>query len=306
VGGSTHVLPGSLRLTSALPFVGRDGELARLRALMPLAEGEGRRVALLAGEPGSGKSRLVREFAAAAAEDGALVLYGAADAVVRMAYGPFVAALDRLTRVVDEKELRASLGHGGGELTRLLPDLAARFGDLPAPLEADPDTERLRLHTAVADLLAGASRARPLLLVLEDVHWADAPTLLLLRHLAQSAGDARLLLLATFRDTEADVPPELADTLADLRRSEEVERLRLAGLSGAEIGEFVQRASGCDPGPELSELAGTIGGLTGGNAFLVCELWRALDETGGVEVSSGTIRIVRPLDRWPARKASVR
>jgi DNA-binding CsgD family transcriptional regulator/tetratricopeptide (TPR) repeat protein len=292
-----HELPGSLRLASTLPFVGRGGELARLRALMPLAEGEGRRVALLAGEPGSGKSRLVREFAASAAGDGALVLYGAADAVVRMAYGPFVAALDRLTRVVEEEELRAALGHGGGELTRLLPDLTARFADLPAPLEADADTERLRLHTAVADLLTGASRARPLLLVLEDVHWADAPTLLLLRHLSQSAGDARLLLLATFRDTEADVPPELAATLADLRRSEEVERLRLGGLSQAEIEEFAQRTSGCDSGAGLGELAGTIQALTAGNAFLVCELWRSLVETGAVEVSSGAIRATGPLDR---------
>ena len=220
MGEGTHDLPGSLRLASALPFVGRGGELARLRALMPWAEGEGRRVALLAGEPGSGKSRLVREFAAAAAADGALVLYGAADAVVRTAYGPFVDALDRLTRVARRRRAACRARPGGGELTRLLPDLAARVGELPAPLEADPDTERLRLHTAVADLLAGVCRGRPLLLVLEDVHWADAPTLLLLRHLAQGAGDARLLLLATFRDTEADVPPELAATLADLRRSE--------------------------------------------------------------------------------------
>jgi DNA-binding CsgD family transcriptional regulator/tetratricopeptide (TPR) repeat protein len=296
VGGSTHDLPGSLRLASALPFVGRDGELARLRALMPRAEGEGRRVALLAGEPGSGKSRLVREFAASAAGDGALVLYGAADAVVRTAYGPFVAALDRLTRAIDAEELRDALGRGG-ELTRLLPDLAVRVGELPAPLEADPDTERLRLHTAVAELLAGVGRGRPLLLVLEDVHWADAPTLLLLRHLSQGAGDARLLLLATFRDTGADVPPELAATLAELRRSEEVERLRLGGLSQAEIEEFARRTSGCDSGAGLGELAGTIQALTAGNAFLVCELWRSLIETGAVEVSSGAIRVTGPLDR---------
>ncbi len=291
-----HELPGSLRLASTLPFVGRDGELARLRALMPRAEGEGRRVALLAGEPGSGKSRLVREFAASAAGDGALVLYGAADAVVRTAYGPFVAALDRLTRAIDAEELRDALGRGG-ELTRLLPDLAAKVGGLPTPLDADPDTERLRLHTAVAELLAGVGRGRPLLLVLEDVHWADASTLLLLRHLSQDAGDARLLLLATFRDTGGEVPPELAATLADLRRSEEVERLRLAGLSQAEIEEFAQRTSGCDPGPGLGELAGTIQALTAGNAFLVCELWRSLVETGAVEVSSGAIRVIEPLDR---------
>jgi DNA-binding CsgD family transcriptional regulator/tetratricopeptide (TPR) repeat protein len=297
VGDGTHDLPGSLRLVSALPFVGRADELAKLRALMPLAEGEGRRVALLAGESGSGKSRLVREFAAAAAADRALVLYGAADAVVRTAYGPFVEALDRLTQLVGADELREALGRNGGELTRLLPDLVAWVGELTAPLEADPDTERLRLHTAVADLLAGAGRGRPVLLVLEDVHWADASTLLLLRHLARGAGEARLLLLATFRDTEADVSPELAETLADLRRLEQVERLRLAGLSEAEIGEFAWRASGCDPEAELGELAEAIRGLTEGNAFLVCELWRALIETGAVEASAETVRVTRPLDR---------
>ena len=188
-----HDLPGSLRLTSTFPFVGRSAELATLRALMPRAEGEGRRVVLLGGEPGSGKSRLVREFAAEAAGDGALVLYGACDAVVRTPYGPFVEALDQLARVTDPAELRAALGTAGGELTRLLPDLPARVGELPPPVEADPDTERHRLHTAVTDLLAGVSRRRPVLLVLEDGHWADAPTLLLLRHLARAAGDARLL-----------------------------------------------------------------------------------------------------------------
>jgi predicted ATPase len=172
-------LPGSLRLASTFPFVGRAAELETLRTLMPRAEGEGRRVVLLGGEPGSGKSRLVREFAGEAARDGALVLYGACDAVVRTPYGPFVEALDHLARTADPSELRAALGTGGGELTRLLPDLAIRIGDLPPPVKADPDTERHRLHTAVTDLLAGLTYRRPALLVLEDGHWADAPTLLL-------------------------------------------------------------------------------------------------------------------------------
>ena len=126
---------------------------------MPRAEGEGRRVVLLGGEPGSGKSRLVREFAGEAAGDGALVLYGACDAVVRTPYGPFVEALDHLARATDPSELREALGTGGGELTRLLPDLPVRVGDLPPPVKADPDTERHRLHTAVTDLLDRASPA---------------------------------------------------------------------------------------------------------------------------------------------------
>src|SRR5918911_2404107 len=94
-------LPGSLRLPSTFPFVGRSAELALLRTLLPRAEGEGRRVVLLGGEPGSGKSRLVRELAGEVAADGLLVLYGACDAVVRTPYGPFVEALDQLARVAD-------------------------------------------------------------------------------------------------------------------------------------------------------------------------------------------------------------
>ncbi len=237
----TPELPGSLRPTSSSPFVGRVAELEKLRSLIPEAAGEGRRVALLAGEPGAGKSRLVREFAGQAATDGALVLYGGCDAVVQTPYGPFVEVLDRLVRVTEVDELRAAIGPGGGELTRLLPDLPALVGELPEPVAADPDTERHRLHTAVADLLARISRDRPMLVVLEDGHWADRPTLLLLRHLARSAWNAHLLLLVTFRGTEADVSGELSETLADLGRSEDVVRMRLSGLSEAEIADLVAR-----------------------------------------------------------------
>jgi DNA-binding CsgD family transcriptional regulator/tetratricopeptide (TPR) repeat protein len=226
---------------------------------------------------------------------GTLVLYGACDAVIRTPYGPFVEALERLVWMTEVAQLRSALGAGGGELTRLLPDLPLRVGELRQPVESDPDTERHRLHTAVAELLANVSQARPILLVLEDGHWADPTTLLLLRHLARSAWSARLLILATFRDSEADVPGELAETLADLRRSDDVVRMRLTGLSGVEISDLVSRAAGSDPDPELRELASAIHDLTGGNAFLVCELWRALIETGTVEVAGGQVRVTRPL-----------
>src|SRR5215211_9182741 len=167
-------LPGPLRLTPSFPFVGRSRELAALKTLLRAAGSEGGRVALLAGEPGSGKSRLVRELAQdAAAGDDVLVLYGACDAVVRTPYGPFVTALDQLVRATEPDVLRADLGTGGGELARLLPDLPQRVGELPAPAPGDPDTERHRLHTAVADLLASVSRRHGMLLALEDLHWAD-------------------------------------------------------------------------------------------------------------------------------------
>ena len=289
-----HALPGPLCLTSTFPFVGRSAEMETLRALMPMADGEGRRVVLLGGEAGSGKSRLVREFAREAAGAGALVLHGGCDAVVHTPYGPFVEALDHLTREIEPAELRAALGTTGGEITRLLPDLGQRVGELPQPVKADPDTERHRLHTAVTDLLAGVS-GRPVLLVLEDGHWADASTLLLLRHLARSAGRARILVLATFRDTEADLPATLSETLADLRRSDDVVRLRLTGLSDEEVGEFVRHAGETDVDAGPPELARAISELTGGNPFLVCELWRGMVETQLVEVVGGAIRLTAPL-----------
>src|SRR5215212_6415778 len=166
-------LPGPLRLTPSFPFVGRARELLTLRSLLPDAASDDGRVALLAGEPGSGKSRLIRELAQDAAADGVLVLYGACDAVVRTPYGPFVTALEQLVRVTEPDVLRADLGTGGGELTRLLPDLPQRVGELPDPIPGDPDSERHRLHAAMADLLTNASRRQPILLPIEDVHSAD-------------------------------------------------------------------------------------------------------------------------------------
>ncbi len=284
-------LPGSLRLSSPFPFVGRSPELATLRQLMPWADDAGRRIVLLGGEPGAGKSRLAREFAAEAAAEGALVLYGGCDADVRTPYGPFVEALEQLVRALQPGELRTAVGGTGGELSRLLPELRTRLDGLPEPAAADPDTERHRLHSAVTDLLAGAGGTRPVLLILEDNHWADAPTLLLLRHLARAAGHARLLILATFRDTEADVPAALAEALADLRRSDDAVRLRISGLSGDEVAEFVRRAGGAGT-PELAE---TFSELTEGNPFLVCELWRAVVETRMVTVAGGAIRLSAPL-----------
>jgi DNA-binding CsgD family transcriptional regulator/tetratricopeptide (TPR) repeat protein len=292
---ASTALPGPLRLRPSFAFVGRPREMATLRSVLPRAEHESRRIALVGGEPGSGKSRLVREFAHEAAADGALVLYGACDATVRTPYRPVVEALDQLIRIGDPEELRRELGPGAGELTRLLPDLPAIVGDLPEPVTADQDTERHRLHAAVTDLLVAVSRRRPLLLVLEDGHWADTPTLLMLRHFARSASEARMLLLATFRDTEADVPAELAEALVDIRRSEGVLRIRLGGLTADEVAEFVARASGSAYGDELPQLAAAITNLTQGNAFLMTELWRAMIETGAVEIVGGVVRVTRPL-----------
>jgi DNA-binding CsgD family transcriptional regulator len=284
-------LPGPLGLSPAFAFAGRARELATLRALLPRSVGEGRRAALIAGEPGSGKSRLARELARAAADEGAIVLYGDCDGVVESPYGPFAAALEHLVRHSDPDVLRRHLGPGSGELARLYPDLGAWIGELPRAASADPDTERHRLHTAVTDLFVGLSGEAPLLLLLEDVHWADASTLQLMRHLVRSGAEARMLLVATYRDAEAQQPAELADTLVDVGRTEGVTRIHLGELSEVEIEEFVRLAAGVEPAPELTR---AVCELTGGNAFLVTELWRTLAESGAIGVASRVARLARP------------
>lgn len=286
-------LPAPLRLTPSFPFVGRARERGVLRTLMPRADTEGGRTALLSGEPGSGKSRLVHEIAHEVDRAGAVVLYGACDPVVATPYRPFVEAVDHLVRNADPDELRDDLGVTGGEMTRLLPDLSAKIGELPPPIGADADTERHRLHTAVTHLLAGISRRSPILLVLDDLHWADTPTLLLLRHLVRTRAEARMLLLATFRDTEATANDRLSETLADVSRSEGVVRMRLAELSDDEVAEFVGRTTGT---PAAQELAGAIGFLTGGNPFLLTEFWRELVDTEALEIVGGTVRLRRPIE----------
>ncbi len=234
---------------------------------------------LLGGEPGSGKSRLVREFAAEAARAGALVLYGACDAVVHAPYGPFSQALERLAaRARRADELRDALGASGGELIRLLPrPRRAARRTFPPPARADPDTERHRLHTVVTDLLERVGRRRPVVLVIEDGHWADAPTLLLLRHLAQTAwsgADAPVRDLPRHRGgVPARRSPRRSPTCAA--------PTTWCGCGSA--GSPTRRwASSCGASPRaragasLPELAAAISELTGGNPFLMCELWRAL------------------------------
>jgi DNA-binding CsgD family transcriptional regulator len=245
----------------------------------------------VAGEAGSGKSRLVRELAHEVAAEGAIVLYGDCDGVVGSPYGPFATALDHLVAHTEPEILREHLGQGGGELTRLVPGLEQRVGELPRVMSADADTERHRLHTAVTDLLVGVSSESPVLLVLEDVHWADGSTLQLMRHLVRSGARARMLIVATFRDVEADMPVALSDALVDVYRSEGVVRVRLGGLSEDEIAEFVRLTTGVEAAVELRA---TIAELTGGNAFLLNELWRELVESGAIVVGRLSARLARP------------
>jgi len=235
---------------------------------------------LLAGEPGIGKTRLATELALHAHERGALVLFGGCDEDVAVPYQPFVEALRHLLAVCPDEVLFEGLAERGGELVRLLPELTRRWPDLAVALDADPEAERYLLFSAVADLLAAVSHWRPTLILLDDLHWATKPTLLLLRFLARSAPPMPLLMLGTYRDSDIGRGHPLTELLAELRRSGGVERLALRGLSDSEAVALMETLAGHDlEGGEL-DLAHAVHAEADGSPFFMGELLRHFIEAG--------------------------
>jgi class 3 adenylate cyclase len=280
-------------------FVGRDAELERMKLRWKEAVAGERRAVLFGGEPGVGKTRLAAELAAFAYEDGGgVVLAGRCDEDLGVPYQPFVDALRHFLDHTPPENLREGLGRYGGELVRLLPEVAERLPELPPPLKSDPETERYRLFDAVAGWLAAVSSDRPLLLVLDDVQWAAKPTLLLLRHVLHSVEPMRLLVVATYRDTDIGRGHPLGELLADLRRDAAVERISLSGLTVAGVVGYMEAASGhALTGEDDEALALAIHDETDGNPFFVREVFRHLVETGGIAERDGRWGATMDVDR---------
>jgi tetratricopeptide (TPR) repeat protein len=232
-------LPARLREEPRAPFIGRDAARARLRAAWDGAASGARRLVEVWGDPGIGKTRLARELAVEAHERGGIVLLGAAEEDPLSPFQPFVEALSHLARELSDDDLHAAMGPAARDLGRLVPALAERLPEVAAatPATSDGGDDRLRLFEAVAQVLGALSHRAPILLLVDDVHWADDPTLKLLRHLLRSArGPERILILLTCRT--GTTPP------VQVEREISVERVRLQGLVAAEAEELLA-ATGC-------------------------------------------------------------
>ena len=269
--------------TGARPFVGRTEELARLRGLWEEASAGTRRVAVLGGEPGAGKTRLAVELARTALAEGAVVLAGRCDEDLGVPYQPFVQALRHLA---DHTPDNRRLGRHAVELVRLVPELTERLPPPPSPPPpaADAGTARGRLFDAVSAWLAAAGGGDPVLLVLDDLQWAAPETLLLVRHVVRSPGPMRLLVVAVHRDTDLGRSHPLTELLADLRREPATaERIRVVGLDVDDVAELLA---------VNSALAAAVHTATAGNPFLVGEMAGA-----GLQVSDG-------VREWVGRRLS--
>lgn len=281
-------LPPLLVGPSSVGYVGRQDVLSRIDGAWDSVRNGSCASVLLSGEPGIGKTRTSSEVARRVGRTGGLVLYGRCEEGLGLPYQPFLEALDHYVRHAAEP----ALGRLPGELARLLPDLAQRVPDLPAPVASDARTEEHRLLSATASWLVEASRASGLLLVLDDLHWATRPTLLMLAHVvreAEATDDARLLVIGTFRDSDLDPEHPITQTLADLARLDAVQRIGLQGLTDEEVYVFLEAAAGHELDEDGEALARMLHAETEGNPFFVGEVVRHLVETGEIR---------REGDRW--------
>jgi hypothetical protein len=259
--------------------VGRDEELDTLVEAWKRAVAGERRLVLVAGEPGIGKTRLAAEVAARVVDHGGIALHGWCDEDLGSPFQPWVEALGAFVRMADLDELAEIVAGIGADLTRLLPELAARLPELTISPVVDADAERARVVDAIDVFVERVSASRPLLVVLDDLHWADRPTLTLLVRLLRSDRPGALLFLGTYRDTDVDRRHPLADALGDLRREPRAARVWLDGLDDAGLGALLADRAGHDAPEAFVRL---LSEGTDGNPFFVEEVLAHLVETGAI------------------------
>ena len=286
--GSSSVLPHFLQsaLADAQGFVGRDKELSAMDRTWQRVRTGSRHVLLIAGEPGIGKTRLIGEFARRCLSTPATTLVGHCDEEALTPYQPFIEALTQLLENFTDAELAEQMRHGdlAPEIARVIPGLSVRLPELDRGAVVDAESERFRLFQAVNRLLSSVSQRSPLLVLLDDLHWADKSSLLLLRHLARGPHSTAMFLIGTYRAEGVERTP-LGALLADLQRDHGATRLALRGLTVDDAERLVQSMTGRRPTRAFTK---TLTSDTSGNPFFIREVVKHLKDAGDLDQVDGT------------------
>jgi DNA-binding NarL/FixJ family response regulator len=280
--------PTNRTTTGSDVFVGRERELATLGAALEQTLGGHGQIVVLAGEPGIGKTRTAQVLARHAEQRDVRVLWGRCyEEPGAPPYWPWVQVIRAFAETQDDERLRAILGTGASDLAEMLPELAQRLPDLPsAPRPADATQARFRLFDAIAAFWKRAAAETAHLLILDNLHWADTPTLRLLEFLAPEVGESRLLVLGTYRDIELSRHHPLSNTLGELARDPRFQRVRLTGLSLGETTRLMAAASGrAVPG----DLLAAVHSQTEGNPLFLGEITRFLIQEGVLDAGASMV-----------------
>ncbi|HEU0020901.1 MAG TPA: AAA family ATPase, partial [Dehalococcoidia bacterium] len=266
-----ETLPGSV-------FVGRQREMGELKAALDDAlSGQGR-VIMLVGEPGIGKTRTAEELAAYAEKAGAQILWGwCCEESGAPPYWSWVQPLRSYIQHQDPEQLRSQMGAGAADIAEIIPEVREKLPGLePSPV-LEPEQARFRLFDSITSFLKNAAQSQPLMLVLDDLHWADKPSLLLLHFLARQLKGTRILVVGCYRDVEVSIQHPVSNTMAQLSKEPIFRRLVLQGVSIEDTARFIERKAGSRPSAEVVK---TIYTLTEGNPFFLTEVVKLLSERG--------------------------
>ena len=280
-----------VRETTAAPeqvFVGREAELGTLRnKLTSSLDGHGGLV-LVGGEPGVGKTTLVKQLIQEAERRGALAIFGRCyESEGSVPYSPFIEMLEQAFTIIPPDIVREDMGEDAPEIARMVPELRRRFSDIPPALDLPPEQQRRYFFNALAAFISRASARFPLLLIMDDVHWADEPTLLLIEHMASLMSKLRILGIGTYRDVELEVSRPLAASIERMLRARTLERFSLHRFDRDGVATMVE-ALATKPAPPA--IVDAIYSETEGNPFFVEEVFRHLTEEGKVFDESGEFR----------------
>mgnify|MGYP003722460675 FL=1 len=254
--------------------------MGELRAALKESFAGHGRIVMLMGEPGIGKTRTAEELASHAETQGAQVLWGRCyEEDGAPSYWPWVQAIRSYVEPRNSDQLRVDLGPNAADFAEIVPEIRRKLTDLETPPDLPPEQARFRLFESITSFLKTLARSKPIMLVLDDLHWADEPSLLLLQFLAQQLADSHILVVGCYRDVELSRQHPLSETLARISREADYQRHALRRMDQDDTALFIDAA----PGTSVSRaVVKAIYSRTEGNPFFTTKVVQLLSDRGAL------------------------